>query len=145
MRKVTHLFLMVFTVTALAACSGTKELSKSPGAIQGDWTLTSMGGEEVSSSDAYTLSFNTDGTVAGLAGCNYVVAGEYNAQQEGAISLNSFASTKINCDSSTMDSNYAGAVESVDSFEVRNGNVMVLNSGSSSEMMFSKVMTEEEN
>lgn len=146
MRKVTQLFLMTITIIAFAACAGPKDLSTNPGAMQGDWELTSMNGSEVSTD--YTLSFNTDNTVAGLAGCNYIV-GDYSAEEgedesSGVVSLSSFAATNIDCESASMDSDYASAVESIGSFEVREGNTLVLSNGNSPELVFSKVVSEEE-
>lgn len=147
MRKVTQLFLMAITIAAFAACTGPKDLATNPGAIQGDWQLTSMNGDEFSEDDGYTLSFNTDQTVAGLAGCNYVV-GEYSAEEDeeeeiGTVSLNSVAGTKIMCDSESTDADYISAVESVNNFEVHEGNELVL-TDDSNEMVFSKVEEEED-
>lgn len=147
MRKVTQLFLMAITIAAFAACTGPKDLAINPGAIQGDWHLTSMNGDEFSEDDGYTFSFNTDGTVAGLAGCNYVV-GEYSAEEDednevGVVSLSSVAGTKIMCDSQSTDADYIAAVESVNNFEVREGNELVLTSDSN-ELVYSKVEEEEE-
>lgn len=144
MQKVAQLFLISVTIIAFAACTGPKDLSTNPGAMQGDWELTSMNGNEASS--GYTLSFNTDNTIAGLAGCNYVV-GEYSAEageddNSGTVSLSSYAATDIDCESASTDSDYISAVESIGSFEVREGNTLVLTDGGT-ELMFSKVMPEE--
>jgi len=140
MRKIIQSSLLILTVIAFVACSGTKELSTSPGAIQGDWQLSSMNGNQISNGSSYTLSFNTDMTVAGLAGCNYYVTGNYNAQEEGQISLDAVSSTDISCESKSTDDDFVNAVEAVNSFEVRQGNTLVLNPGSSSEVIFSRVV-----
>lgn len=142
MQKVSQLFLITITIIAFAACAGPKDLSTNPGAMQGDWQLTAMNGNEVSSGDTYTLSFNTDNTIAGLAGCNYV-AGEYSASEGGTVSLSSVGKTNISCESQSMDSNYISAVEAVESFEVRQGNTLVLTDGGSTELTFTKVTPEE--
>lgn len=142
MRKAANILLAIFTVTALMACSGSNKLSTNPAEIQGDWQLTSMNGTEAQMSESFTLSFNTDGTVAGKAGCNYFT-GQYSTQQEGNLSMNSVSTTKVNCGSNSNSSSYLNSVSSAQSFGVRGGNTLVLNTGSG-ELVFSKVMTSSE-
>lgn len=141
MRKVTNILLIVFTVTAFMACSGANQLSTNPADIQGDWQLTSMDGNQVQMSESYTLSFNTDGTVAGTADCNYFT-GEYNAGEEGSVSMNSVSTTKVDCGSGSMSNSFLNAVSDAQSFQVRGNNMLTLNTGAG-ELVFSKVMTEE--
>ncbi|MDX1585295.1 MAG: META domain-containing protein [Balneolaceae bacterium] len=142
MRKAGKVLLLLVTVAAFAACSGTKELSTNPGALQADWRLASLDGTEVQMSQNYTLSFNTDGTVAGKADCNYFT-GEYQAQQEGNLSMSAVNNTKVSCGSNSHSSNYLSSLRNAQSFEVRNGNQLVLNTGSG-ELVFNKVMPEGE-
>lgn len=142
MKKVTQLFAMVVTVIAFTACSGTKAVSTSPGAIQGDWNLVSMNDSNISNGTSYTLSFNTDGTVAGKAGCNYF-AGEYNAQQEGMVSFSKLSSTKATCKSGSKIGDYISALKNTETFEVRDANRLILNT-SDGQLVFSKNMMENE-
>lgn len=142
MRKAGNVFLLLVTVVAFAACSGTKELSTNPGAIQADWQLASIDGSEIQMSENYTLSFNTDGTIAGKTDCNYF-NGTYEAQSEGNLSLSAVSSTKLNCGAGSNSSAYFSSLKNAQSFEVRNGNRLVLNTGSG-ELVFNKVMPEGE-
>ncbi len=142
MRKAANILLVVFTVTAFIACSGANQLSTNPSDIQGDWQLSSMNGDQVQMSESYTVSFNTDGTVAGKAGCNYFT-GQYNAGEEGSVSMNSVSTTKIKCDSNSMSDSYLNAVSGSDSFQVRGSNTLTLNTGSG-ELVFTKAMSDSE-
>ena len=138
MRKAANILIAIFTVTAFIACSGANQLSTNPADIQGDWQLTSMNGSEVQMSENYTVSFNTDGTVAGKADCNYFT-GQYNAGEEGSLSMNAVATTKVNCGSNSSSSDYLNAISGSQSFQVRGGNTLTLNTGAG-ELVFSKVM-----
>ncbi len=142
MKKVTYLFALIITAVAFTACSGTKAVSTSPGAIQGDWELTSMNNNDMSGESNYTLSFNTDGTVAGKANCNYF-AGEYDAQQEGMVSFSGLSSTKATCQSGPDASEYISALKNTESFEVREGNRLILNTANG-QLIFNKSMMENE-
>jgi heat shock protein HslJ len=141
MRKVTNILLIVFTVTAFMACSGANQLSTNPADIQGDWQLSSMNGTQVQMSESYTVSFNTDGTVAGKADCNYFT-GEYSASEEGSVSMNAVSTTKVKCSSNSKSNSYLNAVSGAESFQVRGNNTLTLNTGSG-ELVFSKEMMEE--
>ena len=139
MRKAANILLVVFTVTAFIACSGANQLSTNPADIQGDWQLSSMNGNQVQMSESYTVSFNTDGTVAGKADCNYFT-GQYNAGEEGSVSMNSVSTTKVKCGSNSMSDSYLNAVSGSDSFQVRGSNTLTLNTGSG-ELVFTKAMS----
>lgn len=141
MKKVTQLLLLFVTVTAFTACSSSNKVSTNPADILGDWQLTSLNGNtDVSGNPTYTLSFNTDGTVAGKASCNYF-AGKYSAQEEGVVQLNSVSSTEVTCESNNMVDSYVNALKNASSFGVKGGNQLMLNTGSE-ELVFSKVMKE---
>lgn len=142
MRKAANILLVIFTVTAFMACSGSNSLSTNPADLQGEWQLTSMNGTEAQMGENYTVSFNTDGTVAGKADCNYF-SGEYNAMEEGNVSMNAVSTTKITCGSNSNSNSYLNSVSSAQSFQVRGANTLTLNTGSG-ELVFSKVMTGEE-
>lgn len=139
MRKAANILLVVFTVTAFIACSGANQLSTNPADIQGDWQLSSMNGNQVQMSESYTVSFNTDGTVAGKADCNYFT-GQYNASEEGSVSMNSVSTTKVKCGSNSMSNSYLNAVSGSDSFQVSGSNTLTLNTGSG-ELVFTKAMS----
>lgn len=141
MRKAANILLLMFTITAFVACSGANQLSTNPADLQGDWQLTSMDGSQVQMSENYTVSFNTDGTVAGKADCNYFT-GEYSASEGGSVSMNGVSTTKVNCSSNSMSNSYLNAVSGSQSFQVRGKNTLTLNTGSA-ELVFSKVMSEE--
>lgn len=141
MRKAANILLAIFTVTAFIACSGSNQLSTNPADIQGKWQLASMNGSEVQMSESYTLSFNTDGTVAGKAGCNYFT-GQYSAQKEGNVSMNSVSATKANCGSGSKSESYLNSVSGAQSFQVQGGKTLTLNTGSG-ELVFAKVMSSE--
>lgn len=138
MRKAANILLVIFTVTAFMACSGANKLSTNPADLQGKWQLSSMNGMEAQMGESYTVSFNTDGTVAGKAGCNYFT-GEYNAMEEGNVSMNSVSKTKMNCGSNSNSNSYLNSVSSAQSFQVRGANTLTLNTGSG-ELVFTKVM-----
>lgn len=139
MRKAANILLLIFTITAFVACSGANQLSTNPADLQGDWQLTSMDGSQVQMSESYTVSFNTDGTVAGKADCNYFT-GEYSASEEGSVSMNGVSTTKVNCSSNSMSNSYLKAVSGSQSFQVQGSNTLTLNTGSG-ELVFSKVTT----
>lgn len=139
MRKAANILLVIFTVTAFVACSGANTLSTNPADLQGEWQLTSIDGTQAQMGENYTVSFNTDGTVAGKADCNYFT-GEYNTQDEGNVSMNAVSTTKINCGSNSNSNSYLNSVSSAQSFQVQGANTLTLNTGSG-ELVFTKVMT----
>lgn len=140
MRKAANILLVIFTVTAFVACSGANQLSTNPADLQGDWQLTSLDGSEVQMSDSYTVSFNTDGTVAGKADCNYFT-GEYSSNEEGSVGLSSVSTTKVNCESNSNSNSYLNSVTDPQSFEVRGENTLTLNTGAGT-LVFTKVTTQ---
>lgn len=137
MRKAANILLVLFTVTAFVACSGANSLSTNPADLQGEWQLTSMNGTQAQMGSNYTVSFNTDGTVAGKADCNYF-SGDYSAQEEGNVSMSAVSTTKMNCGSSSNSNSYLNSVSSASSFQVRGANTLTLNTGSG-ELVFSRV------
>lgn len=140
MRKAANILLVIFTVTAFVACSGANSLSTNPADLQGEWQLSSMNDTQVQMGSNYTVSFNTDGTVAGKADCNYF-SGEYSAQEEGNVSMNAVSTTKMNCGSNSNSNSYLNSVSSSSSFQVRGANTLTLNTGSG-ELVFSRVNPE---
>lgn len=139
MRKAANILLLIFTITAFVACSGANKLSTNPADLQGDWQLSSMNGSQVQMSESYTVSFNTDGTVAGKADCNYFT-GEYSASEEGSVSMSAVSTTKVKCGSNSMSDSYLNAVSGSQSFQVQGSNTLTLNTGSG-ELVYTKVMT----
>lgn len=142
MRKAANILLVIFTVTAFMACSGANQLSTNPADLQGEWQLTSMNGMEAQMGESFTVSFNTDGTVAGKAGCNYF-SGEYSTMEEGNVSMNSVSTTKMNCGSNSNSNSYLNSISSASSFQVQGANTLTLNTGSG-ELVFTKVMMGEQ-
>ncbi len=142
MKNTGKILLLFCTAIAFIGCSTTKELSKAPGDLYGNWTLSSMSGTQVQSSANYTLSFNVGDNVAGKAGCNYYT-GDYNAQQEGKIDISGVNATKLDCGSDTNYQSFLKGVKNANSFEVRNGTVLVLNTGDGT-LEFNKELPEGE-
>lgn len=143
MRNLVYtLFIGMFIFTA---CKSGESISTNPASLQGDWEIMAMNGNEIPSQarNVHTLSFNTDGTVAGLAACNRF-AGTYSAQEEGVVSMNSVSATKLECESDSEA--YLDALTSASSFQVKGGNELMLTSSTNSgSLIFSKVGMEEEN
>lgn len=136
MRKIIYtLFIGVFAI-AFTACKGGESVSTDPASLQGDWVITAMNGQEVPS-DEYTVSFNLDGTVAGIAVCNRY-AGSYEAQPEGVLSLSALGATKMQCESDTQS--FLSAIQGVESFKVVGGDQLELTSADGT-LVFSKVVT----
>lgn len=140
MRKAANILLVIFTVTAFVACSGANQLSTNPAALQGDWQLTTLDGSQVQMSESYTVSFNTDGTVAGKADCNYFT-GEYSSSEGGSLGLSSVSTTKVKCESNSNSNSYLNSVTDAQSFEVRGENTLTLNTGAGT-LVFTKVTTQ---
>jgi heat shock protein HslJ len=142
MKKVLYALLLSLFAMNLSSCKSGESVSTSPGSLQGDWTILAVNGQEIpaDSQDQHTVSFNTDGTVAGLAACNRF-AGEYSAQEEGAVTMNGVSATKLECDSGSAD--FLSTLQSVNSFKITGGNQLELAS-SSGNLIFSKVMMEGE-
>ncbi len=142
MKKVLYALLLSLFAMNLTSCKSGESVSTNPGSLQGDWKVLAVNGQEIpaGSQDQHTVSFNTDGTVAGLAACNRF-AGEYSAQEEGSVTMNGFSATKLECDSGSSD--YLSTLQSVNSFNITGGNQLELAS-SSGNLTFSKVMAEGE-
>lgn len=139
------IYTLVIGFFAFTACKSGESVSTNPASLQGDWQIMAINGTEVSSSarDAHTVSFNTDGTVAGLASCNRF-AGTYTAQQDGMVSMNSVSATKVKCESDAQQ--YLNTLTSASSFQVKGGDELVLSSSTNSgSLVFTKVMMNEEN
>ena len=142
MKKVIYTFLIGIFAVGLAACKSGESVSMNPASIQGDWKIMAINGDQVDSQaqENHTISFNTDGTVAGLAACNRF-AGKYSAQEEGRISMNGVSATKVKCDSES--NNYLETLTSASSFRVMGGNELELTSSTNSNtLVFTRVMME---
>jgi len=145
MKKYFHLLLVGLFMVGFSACKSGESISTNPASLQGDWKITAMNGNEIPSQmrDVHTISFNTDGTVAGLANCNRF-AGTYSAQQEGGtVSMNNVSATKLDCESKS--NGYLDALTSANSFQIKGENQLVLSSsGGSGQLVFTKEMSGEE-
>ena len=141
MKKTIYTLFIGILAIGLSACKSGESVSKNPASLQGDWKVMAINGEEVSgqAQDNHTVSFNTDGTVAGVASCNRF-AGEYSAQKKGQLSMNSVSATKLECESEST--NYFDVLTSASSFRVIGGDELELTSSTSSNtLVFTKVMT----
>lgn len=149
MSKSAFFILLVVIVFGISACKSSQQVSRSPGSIQGDWQLVNIqqgSGEQmqVANSDQYTLSFNTDGTVAGQADCK-VFTGAYNAEMEGVLNINEFTSNKVNCSSDSYATSYLTIAQEVNSFQVTGSNQMTLVASNGDQLMFTRVSDEMQN
>lgn len=149
MKKASHLLLVIVTVCAFAACAGSGGVSTNPADIQGDWELTSIDGSQIEPSGedgSYTLSFNTDSTIAGRADCNYY-AGTYtasSAEEQGQVNLEGVSTTKVNCGEQSQYDSFVQAVQNAQYFQVAGGNQLVLSGGNTDKVIFNRVEAEEE-
>lgn len=136
---------MAIGIFAFTACKSGESVSTNPASLQGDWEIMAINGNEIPTDarDVHTVSFNTDGTVAGLAACNRF-AGTYTAQQEGMVSLNDVSATKLECESNAEV--FLNTLTSASSFQVKGGDELVLTSSTDSgTLVFTKVLMDEDN
>lgn len=138
MRKATHLLLALFTVIGMAACGTSGGISTNPGDMIGNWELQSVDGTQSDQGDVeFTLSFNRDGTIAGVADCNRY-AGQYSAaegeEDMGSLSIESFAATQVECPQQ-RNTDFVNLIENVNSFQVREGEQLVLNTSDNQEVI----------
>lgn len=134
------IYTLAIGLFAFTACKSGESVSTNPADLQGDWKIMAMNGNEIpmEARSMHTVSFNTDGTVAGLAACNRF-AGTYTAQQEGMVSMNSVSATKLECESDSES--YVSALSSASSFQVKGGDELMLTSSTSSgSLVFTKVI-----
>lgn len=139
------IYTLAIGLFAFTACKSGESISTNPASLQGDWKIIAVNDSEIpaSSRDVHTVSFNTDGTVAGLASCNRF-AGTYTAQGEGMVSMNSVSATKLECETDSRQ--YLDILTSASSFQVKGGDELVLTSSTNSgTLVFSRVMMDEDN
>lgn len=139
-----NILLVLFVASVFAACSGSGSLSTNPADIQGDWELATLNGEELQVSGdngAYTLSFNSDSTIAGRADCNYYT-GKYMTAEEGSLNLQNISTTQIDCGGNSEYMSFVKSVMNSQSFQVEGGEQLVL-SGGDGKVIFNRTALEE--
>ncbi len=131
---VALLFVMV-----LAGCSTTTaEVPYSLTGVNWQWQNWTTGGTttEVGSPENYTLMFNTDGTLNGVADCNNF-GGTYT-QESGGIQIQLGAMTLAACPEGSLDSTYLAALgQVVAGGNDGTGNLALENAGGETRMIFS--------
>lgn len=140
MRNVTYTLMIGMVALLFSACKSGESISTDPADLRGDWQIIAINDTEIPQQARanHTVSFNLDGTVAGLAACNRF-AGTYSAREEGRVTLNSVSATKVECESETRQ--YVDALTSASSFQVMGGDELKLTSSTSSNtLLFSKVV-----
>ncbi len=147
--KSVNYFLVIIAIYVFTSCAGSGSVSTNPADIQGDWQLTSLDGTKLQPSGedaAYTISFNTDSTIAGRADCNYY-AGTYtasSAEEQGRLNLESVSATKIKCGEQSRYDEFIQSVQNAQSFQVAGGNQLVLSGSDANKIVFSRTEAEEE-
>ena len=128
MKKQMAITLLAAFALVLAACGGTSSSSGSD--ITGTvWQWTAMQ-ETVPASQSvvpdpenYTITFNTDGSVAIKADCNNVTG---NYKIDGSkITITLGASTLMACGDASQDAIYLASLSKVDSYAVENGQLQL--------------------
>lgn len=129
MKKRITLALFVILALVLAGCGGTSSSSESD--ITGIvWQWASMQ-ETVPASQSvvpdpqnYTITFNTDGSVAIKADCNSVT-GNYKIDGS-SLTITLGASTLMACGDASQDTIYLASLSKVNSYAVENGQLQLM-------------------
>ena len=130
MKKIIGLSLSIILALALTACGSRDEASESSASITGIvWQWTAMQ-ETVPASQSvvpdpqnYTITFNTDGTVAIKADCNNVSGNYKMSGSDLTITLG--ASTLMACGDNSQDTIYLASLSKVSSYAVENGQLQL--------------------
>lgn len=114
--------LVMVTGVILAACTatgGTTESTESDGLTGITWQWVSVdstrtGGEmtTVPNPENYTIVFNEDGTINGLADCNSF-GGTYTQEESGAFDIELGATTAMACPEGSLDAQYLELLSNV--------------------------------
>jgi len=137
------------TVITAAAPKVTTTAPALPSNLAGDWTLTTMaiqGGTAVQPpTTEITLSFGSDGNLAGYGGCNnyfgnYTLTGQTTPKGAG-ISIGPLGSTRMYCQSTSDQENlYLGMLQNTMAYVV-DGTQMILTDKDQSVLIFQRPST----
>jgi len=117
MKKISHLSVVIFVICAAALLNACAPAATSGDSIQGivwQWTSvtnqTSGEATNVPNPESYTITFNDDGTLNGLADCNNF-NGTYS--QDNGFTITLGATTMAFCGEASLDQPYLALLGSV--------------------------------
>jgi len=118
----------LFCSFLLIACSATQ--SQANQLQRGQWRVISMNGTNVDSDSVATLTFSSDGRLAGKAFCNNYMAGYALVDQK--LTISKIAGTRMACSPELMilESKFHGILSDVTSYQIQpDGNLLIQGSG----------------
>ena len=130
MKKIIGFSSFIILALVLTACGGSNAASTSSSTITGIvWQWTAMQETAPASQSVvpdpqnYTITFNTDGTVAIKADCNNVTG---NYKMNGSdLTITLGASTLMACGDNSQDTIYLASLSKVTSYAVENGDLQL--------------------
>jgi heat shock protein HslJ len=122
MKTLKTLFILTLgLIFTLAACSPAAEVPDLEGT---SWDLVEINGQPVLEGSDPTLIFEAD-SIGGNGSCN-VFGGEYTAE-DGKLTFSNIFSTLMFCEeTSDQEAAYLGALEEAASYQVKDGNLQIL-------------------
>lgn len=118
----------LFCSFLLIACSATQ--SQENDLQSGEWRVISMNGKNVDSDAVATLTFSSNGRLAGEAFCNNYMAGYQLVDQK--LTISRIAGTKMACSPELMilEMNFHGILSDVTSYKILpDGNLLIQGAG----------------
>ena len=129
MRKLFGLTLLVALALALSACGAGSSSSDTITGIVWQWAAmqetapANLSAVPPADIGKYTITFNTDGSLAIAADCNQVGGTYTTSGSDMKITLG--ASTLMACGDASMDSIYLASLDKVSSYAVENGQLQL--------------------
>lgn len=139
MRKLFATFCTATVLAATLTACATGQKTTSDGALDGEWSIVKINGNEVKTSeeqDKPFLGFRTsEKLVYGSTGCNRLT-GSLNADPStGRIDFGATGSTRMMCRDMTVEQQVLDALKEIKTFEIGKKDTMKLGDGSGKTVM----------
>lgn len=126
MTQTTRVTILMLIMMGLSGCV---IFNSSPKLVDTSWRALEIGGADVIDEKHSTLSFSDEGRIGGSGGCNRMF-GQYETSGD-KLKIHSIGATKMACIGPIMDQEmrYFSALESVASYQVKDSELVLLDSG----------------
>jgi heat shock protein HslJ len=122
------LIALLFSFLNFSGCPGSNKTFTLKGT---EWKLEALNGKTVTLKGGNYVTLNFEGSaekINGTAVCNKY-SGEY-VKTGNALTFSGISSTKMKCDDNLNESDYFGALVSVDTYKISGGKLSLISSGS---------------
>ncbi|MCC8089639.1 MAG: META domain-containing protein [Rikenellaceae bacterium] len=128
MKKFYYLTLIAAGIVIFGSCCACRA-TKSPSLTDDTWQLVELNGEPITilpegNREKYTMTFGTDGRIAGLAECNRYF-GSYELGENDALKISGTGSTRMACLDDNFETEFLQILDKVANYRI-DGRYLIL-------------------